>query len=152
MGSSFQPPIHLDPTQDANQQTAFVNQNFQTLASALETNSFRIVESGQTTLPASSAPVSLTTVTHGLGFAPTPFGFLTNQTFSIGTTVISTDANIPLPTETSTLVDGVDVKFLTYIRMFSDDQNLYFVLYNSTGSSTGPYNVLWYLTQIQAGN
>lgn len=149
-GSTFQPPIHLDPTQDSDQQTAFINQNFQTLASALETNSFRIVDNDSTVLPASAAPISLTTVAHNLGFAPTPFAFLNNQSFSIGPTLISSNANIPLPTETSTLVDGTGVHFLTYIRIFSDDTNLYFVFYNSTGGSLGPFNVSYYLTQQKA--
>lgn len=34
-GSSFQPPINLDPNQDPSQQTAFINQNFQQLANSL---------------------------------------------------------------------------------------------------------------------
>lgn len=33
--SNFQPPIHIDPTQDSAQQVSFINQNFQSLASAL---------------------------------------------------------------------------------------------------------------------
>lgn len=39
-GSSFQPPINLDPTQEPTQQIAFINQNFQNLASSL--NPFQI--------------------------------------------------------------------------------------------------------------
>ena len=34
-GSSFQPPIHLDPNQEPGQQMAFINQNFQAVANSL---------------------------------------------------------------------------------------------------------------------
>lgn len=78
--STFQPPIHLDPTQDAAQQTAFINQNFQSLAATLETNSFRIVGEGLASLSVSSlslssvgaigTSVSTTIITHGLPFVP----------------------------------------------------------------------------------
>lgn len=79
MASTFQPPIHLDPTQDAAQQTAFINQNFQTLASALETNSFRIVKVGTISVVQGSVTGSAgiyeslfgqTIVAHNLPFTP----------------------------------------------------------------------------------
>jgi hypothetical protein len=53
-GTTFQPPINIDPSQDAAQQVAFINQNFQSIASALQSNSFRILEQGEATIYQSS--------------------------------------------------------------------------------------------------
>jgi len=88
-GSTFQPPIHLDPTQDNSQQVAFINQNFQTLASALETNSFRIIDDpiiSLTTLnfsktgPGIFLQTALTTFSHGLSFTPQIIPYVQNGT------------------------------------------------------------------------
>lgn len=88
-GSTFQPPIHLDPNQDPGQQTAFINQNFQSLAAALETNSFRIVSEGTLTIPSYSPTFFVfktytnqsfsTTVTHNLGFVPAVLAYVTDN-------------------------------------------------------------------------
>lgn len=81
--STFQPPINLDPNQDSAQQIAFINQNFQNLASTLESNSFRIVQNtthntNAFTISASSntyfSDSNVTTIPHGLNFAPLAFG------------------------------------------------------------------------------
>lgn len=53
-GSTFQPPIHLDPTQDEAQQVAFINQNFQSLAAVLQTNSLKITDQGKAIIPSTS--------------------------------------------------------------------------------------------------
>lgn len=71
MASTFQPPIVISAEQDPAQQAAFINQNFQSLASGLETNSFRIVSQGVVTIPASGAATAQIAVTHNLGFVPT---------------------------------------------------------------------------------
>lgn len=87
-GSTFQPPIHLDPSQDDSQRVAFINNNFQSLASALETNSFRVVISGtitinQVTITATagtygSVNVSVASFTHNLGYRPAFIAFFEN--------------------------------------------------------------------------
>lgn len=68
-GPTFQPPIHLDPNQDPAQQTAFINQNFLSLANALESNSFRIVSSGETSLASANFITASNSYGSGTGFA-----------------------------------------------------------------------------------
>lgn len=71
-GSTFQPPINLDPTQDAGQQTAFINQNFQSLAAGLQANSFRVIDQGTAVIGQSShAGGSISTVTTVASFSAT---------------------------------------------------------------------------------
>lgn len=163
MGSTFQPPIHIDPTQDPSAQVSFINQNFQTIASTLETNSFRIVSSGEAGISSNGATVTWNSVPHNLGFAPIPFAFLTGVTVTAGASVISSDANIPIPTYTNATFDTVKasamnsgnalpiVAFNTYIEVFCDTTNLYIVLYNATGSTVANHNIQYYLVQQPAG-
>lgn len=157
--STFQPPIHLDPSQEDTQQLAFINQNFQAIASTLETNSFRIVKSDTATIASTGATVSYTTVPHNLGYAPVPFAFLLNQTVSTGTSIISTDANIPLPTFTNATIDTIKgtatnsgnpipiFAFSGYLEVFCDDMNFYVLLYNATGGSIPTHTIGYYLVQ-----
>ena len=157
--STFQPPIHLDPTQDQGQQTAFINQNFQAIAATLETNSFRIVDDGVVAVSSNGATASWSTYAHNLGFAPIPFAYLTNVNLS----GITSAGNIPLPTFTnlnidtlkSTALNGgvacpIDI-FGTWMEAVADETNLYVVLYNATGSAIGPLDVQFYLVQQPAG-
>lgn len=79
-GSSFQPPINIDPTQTQSDQVSFINQNFQNLASELEANSFRIVGEGsfsvaQITINSTGTTYgdfngSVGAVAHSLGYIP----------------------------------------------------------------------------------
>ncbi len=74
------PPIQLDPSMDNGHQLAFINQNFQSIANVLQQNSFVIVQSGTTTIPAITvgAPGAGqygsgsqgVTINHNLGFVP----------------------------------------------------------------------------------
>lgn len=158
-GSTFQPPIHLDPTQNAGQQTAFINQNFQQIASTLETNSFRIVDRGVVSVSSDGSTANWTTYAHNLGFVPIPFAYLTRVTLS----GITTNGNIPLPTFTSLNIDTlkstalnggvarpIDI-FGTWMEAVADDTNLYVILYNATGSSISALDVQFYLVQQPAG-
>lgn len=86
MASTFQPPINLNPDQDSSQQTAFINQNFQSLASALETNSFRVVKQGSISIDGGTAHSTTGNFAfvqsasipqpHGLDFVPVVIGYL----------------------------------------------------------------------------
>lgn len=162
-GSTFQPPIHLDPTQGADQQTAFINQNFQTLASALETNSFRIVVGPITTgITTSGNSVDTVTIAHGLGYAPIPFGFMNDVTITGPSGIITNNGNLPLPTWVSLTGDTIKstatnsgvalpiIAFKIYVQIVSDATNVYILLINATGSGGTTYNVTYYLTQQPA--
>lgn len=148
-GSTFQPPIHLDTTQGAPQQTAFINQNFQTIASTLETNSFRIVDRGTVGVAGNASTTTWSTIPHNLGFVPVPFVFLNDITRTIGSTVVTTDANIPFPTWTSLTPDNVNhvINFGTYLDCVVDETNLYIFIFNSTSSTVGPLQISYYLCQ-----
>lgn len=139
-GSTFQPPIHLDPNQDNSQQTAFINQNFQSLASALETNSFRIVVSGTVSVQASGNTNNTTTIPHNLGFTPIPFCFLSASNNTVF---------YPLPQWTSLTRDDVNhvINFATWIDCNVDSNNLNIEFFNSLNTTNGPFNVQYYLLQ-----
>lgn len=148
-GSTFQPPIHLDPNQDSGQQTAFINQNFQSLAAALEANSFRIVQKSNLTIPASSSPITWTTVPHGLPFIPIVWGFLNNSNVS----GITTNGSLPLPTWLSVQVDNIathQVKMQSWVQVLVDATNVYGMMLNGLGSSDGPATITYYLLQETA--
>lgn len=163
-GSTFQPPIHLDPSQNPSQQTAFINQNFQTIASILETNSFRIVKRGNTAISSTGSTINWVTVPHNLGFAPVPFVFLNDISRTAGTTVITGSGNIAFPTWSSLTLDTIKssatnsgnalpiVAFQTFFDAVADETNLYIFLYNATGSSISAFNVGYYLIQQAATN
>lgn len=80
-GSTFQPPIIISAEQDDAQQAAFINQNFQSLATGLESNALRIVDRGTLSIPSSNIPsggagnynsvnVNIASYTHNLGYIP----------------------------------------------------------------------------------
>lgn len=86
-GTTFQPPINIDPTQDPSQQVAFINQNFQSLANALQSNSFRIIDRGQAVIGQSShTGGSITTISTlapfstTYSFFPIVLGFVVSNT------------------------------------------------------------------------
>lgn len=143
MASTFQPPIHLDPNQDSGQQTAFINQNFQTLAAALESNSFRIVLPGLTSIQATGNTTVIYTIPHNLGYIPIPFCFLSASDNGI---------YYPLPMWTSLSRDDINhqVKFQTWIDANTDIENLYIEFFNSLAATQGPFNVQYYLLQQTA--
>lgn len=156
--STFQPPIHLDPNQDPSQQSAFINENFQTITSTLETNSFRIVQEAQVSSSNSGNTISVKTIPHNLGFAPIPFVYLTGQTRTLGSLVI-TNANIPLPTWGLTLfLDTVlatatqsgtarpFTPFQIYFDCVADATNLYIFIFNASATPVN-YNFQYYLVQ-----
>lgn len=111
-GSTFQPPTHLDPNQDSSQQVAFINQNFQSLAATLETNSFRIVNKDTVGVPIVNGTIQQTTITHNLGYIPVILAFLALGTnnwaplpytpFASGATNISSNLSIAIFNITST--------------------------------------------------
>lgn len=157
--STFQTPITIDPTQSPIDQVSFINQNFQDLASTLETNSFRIVDQGTTSVTTSGNPINWVTVPHNLGFAPVPFAYLQDVSITSGGTTITSDGNIPLPTWTNLNIDTIKgsatnsgsplpiVAFSQYIQAIADTKNLYILLLDATGSSGDNFAVVYYLTQ-----
>lgn len=83
------PPIQLSPDMDEGHKTTFINQNFQSIADFLKSNSFKILTTGAitsnnltftpggagySTSNAVTAPVA-----HGLNFIPTVLGVLNNS-------------------------------------------------------------------------
>lgn len=162
--STFQTPIVIDPNQNSTDQVSFINQNFQNLASTLETNSFRIVDQGIASITTSGLPINFLTIPHNLGFAPVPFAYLNDVAITSGSTTITTDGNMPLPTWTSLTIDTIKatatnsgqalpiVSFEQYIQAVADTKNLYIILLDATATSGENYSVQYYLTQQQSSS
>lgn len=144
-GSTFQPPIHLDPNQDPSQQAAFINQNFQNLAATLESNSFRVVSTinSEFILPAVPGVTNgwsygnqTVTIPHGLNITPLPFGaFFDGSTY---TQLPDTKLNFVSPSspyweQWRVRVDATNVYLDTFVTAF----NL-----TVTGPSTYPAVIL----------
>lgn len=148
-GSTFQPPIHLDPTQDSGQQTAFINQNFQSLAAALETNSLRIVLEGDNTMPSVIATAaaanwghntSAKAVPHNLGYIPIVIAALNLGTYSF---IPITRMVLPSPN-----TPGWESNYIA-----ADETNLYLNVDVTTfgaNLSAGGASVKYYLIQQSA--
>lgn len=129
-GSTFQPPIHLDPNQDPAQQVAFINQNFQSLASTLETNSFRVVDTINGTFPAVTVAGNtggwalannINTIPHNLGITPLPFGtFFDGTTYiQLPDTKLNGNSTTPYWEQWRVRVDGTNVYLDHYITIFN---------------------------------
>lgn len=140
-GPSFQPPVHLDPTQDPAQQTAFINQNFQTLATALETNGFRIVLGPLTVpIPSSATATSQVTVTHNLQFVPTCVCAI--DLFGDGTDVV------PMPLITVNSATGA-VTFVAQVVQLTST-TVQFRVVNVGSTVAAGSNITYYLLQQPA--
>jgi hypothetical protein len=129
-GSTFQAPIHLDPTQDSSQQTAFINQNFQALAAALEASSFRIAKTIDGTFPAVTVAGSTNnwsfgnataTIPHGLNIIPMPFGtFFDGSTYiQLPDTKLGGGGSTPIWNEWRVRTDAVNVYLDIYLTVFN---------------------------------
>lgn len=148
--ATFQPPIHLDPNQDSSQQTSFINQNFQSLAAALESNSFRIVSEGNLTIPSfnsTSTTGNFTTknssvsYTHNLGYTPFPLVSLQNGT-QYSPIPFSNVVGIGTTASWVTYLVGVDNAALTVTAQLT--------LFGSTSQSFSGQLLKFYLLQITA--
>lgn len=142
--STFQPPIHLDPTQDPGQQTAFINQNFQTLASALETNSFRVVVNSVYTTTNAFTTTSTPTgghvtesFNHNLDFTPVVLAY-----------ILSSGSYFQLP---FTLFSETATYTVSSISASTDSAKVHFTLSTSNqGSNWGNIPIQYYLLQQSA--
>lgn len=153
MGSTFQQPINLDPNQDNPQQVSFINQNFQNLASTLESNSFRIAKSGNFTLTPStianpgagnyaSDVQVLGGVSHNLGYIPAFIAYLE----------FSTGARAFLPYQAQDAISASAARWTSY---FGDASiNSFTVVINrvvfGTGSTSFTADVKYFLLQEPA--
>lgn len=152
-GSTFQPPINLDPSQDNPQQLSFINQNFQALASTLEAYGFRIVQSGtinvsQTTISTTAGlygdvNVNVGSAAHDLGYKPACIGFLE----------FTTGARVALPyTLQQQAIGGTVATWQSYNLAVSSTRvfiNLRGLAYNGS-FSTLTATVRYYLLQEPA--
>lgn len=145
-GSTFQPPIHLDPNQDSGQQTAFINQNFQSLAAVLESSSFRVINSNTVQLvkPALMATAELD-IPHNLPYTPIILAFANS---GVDTASIQVPFTNVLTTGTNSGKSNVSIVW------FTDDTNITFNI--GTPDFTGntfytfsfTYNITYYILQL----
>lgn len=96
-------------------------------------NILKVVKTGIEFVESNGAPISYSTVAHGLGFAPVPLVYLNDVNLS----PIAAHANIPLPTYSNVTVDTSNqrINFGTWLHAIADADNLYVVLFNSLGIS-----------------
>lgn len=142
--ATFQPPINIDPTQDASIQASFINQNFQSIASALETSSFRIVQTGVVKGPTISPGASPTTtqVAHNLGVVPAALVYLGSPG----------EENQALPVVQLLSGNVTNISINYYITYAVDASNLYIFQYTSNSAGTlGPFPYTYFLLQQTIG-
>lgn len=150
-GPTFQPPIHLDPNQDAAQQTSFINQNFQNLASTLESNSFRVVLTGNVSIsgladPYPSGTITTRTIPHNLQTVPAFLVYVANPDLS--GTYYGAAGITNLPTTYYNLGPGATGgKAYLYSQARIDSTNLYIDLVNLLSAGiTGLGGYTWAYT------
>lgn len=110
-------------------------------------NVFKIVKTDTILVDFIDAPVSVLSVAHNLGFAPIPMAFL------IGVTDGAASGNFPFPVTLGLDTTSVPGTILntSYVRVASDTVNVYFEIFNATGSELGVFNVRYYLLQETSG-
>lgn len=120
------PPIQLDPSIDRGHELAFINQNFNNIASVIGQNSFVIVLSGTTTLtvpnPVPASTTYTTTIAHNLGIVPASICFV-NLPSSIAITLPG--QNTPLPYYNVANGGGTTTTTAFMILTRVDSTNLY---------------------------
>lgn len=138
------PPIQLDPSQDTGHQLAFINQNFQSIANFLKSNSFKIIKTGTGTLPSFTSPATNTTmVPHGLNFIPIPLVFIGDATSIYYALPAILGYNLGTPTA------GV-INISSYVGYNVDDANLQIYHANSSTGTTLSYPFKYFLLQETA--
>lgn len=149
MGNTFNPPIQLDPSMDKGHELAFINQNFQTLSTELESNSFRTVLGGTATISTPANSSVTYSIAHNLGFIPIPFCFLSANN---NTQYIPLPAWTSLTRDDTTVISGTagQIVFRTWINCYCDNTNLYIQHFNSKSSTDGPFDIKYYLLQRTA--
>lgn len=142
---TFQAPINIDPAQDPAQQIAFINQNFQSLASTLETNSFRIILEGTTTITVPAASVSGDLegplIPHSLNITPTVIANVTTNT------LLGSNGNTPTPwtafSSTGTL------EFIADFNSIDDTNIQFYVQWTGNNSEwVGVWTFKYFILQL----
>lgn len=113
-----------------------------------EQNIFKIVDGypKYVTVSIGSGTVSVTTIPHGLDRAPIVWAFpsVSNSNISSG----GQGAQLPLPITLSFDTTNKQIITKSYIDMpYVDEQNVYFIAYNATGTAIGDFQIFMYLIQ-----
>lgn len=134
----------LAPNSGKEDQTTAMNE----IIDKLNTWNGVIVKQGTKTINIDATNQQSFLVPHNLGYAPVPFAFLNGVGIS---SLGLTNLNVPLPTflgaSTNGLVAGA-VVHTSEISCNTDNNNLYFVVLNGTGSSLGNFTLSYYLMRI----
>lgn len=156
MAVQANPPIQIDPSMDKGHQLAFINQNFQSIANVLQSNSFKIVATGTVAAPAAVtvadgtntfAGGATTTVAHGLSFTPLVMAFVA---------VSSTQYSLMPYSQTVSANDPGGGIISTFYRVTTNSTNVevfHYVVSYSPGIGAGTYsgaNIKYYLLQETA--
>ncbi len=127
------------------QQIAAINNVFQ----QLNTWNGVVVLTGTTTLGSAGDSITTKTIAHNLGFKPTVQAFLNDASISFIDNGGHT--NIPLPAwlglDINSAVSGGVVQ-TAFIDVMVDATNVYFNLYNATGSAIGDLDITYYLMRL----
>lgn len=125
---------------DKGHELAFINQNFNNIASVIQQNSFVIVKSDTIAYSFSGGNSSFRAIPHGLPFIPIPLAFL-------GT---STSFYRPLPTWLGIGYTVSGVVFNTWIDCDVDATNLNLYANYATGNFGSGLFIKYYLLQQTA--
>lgn len=92
---------------------------------------------------------TVTTIPHGLRFAPQVAAFLNNVNISgPGDAINLTNVNIPLPSWLSISESGGNVVFPIYCNVYADDENVYIDIFNATGTPTSILPITYQLSRL----
>lgn len=144
-GSTFQPPINIDPSQSNAQQASFINQNFQTLASVLETNSLRVILNVPLSVTVDYNSATSSTwfeslpVAHGLQELASYMAFITIPA-AVAVSGALPFTNLPNPALVYGIV-GSAVTLFSVCVVSVDATNVYLSVQLGPGLSTGTYTI-----------
>lgn len=140
MALDVEPPAQIDIAQSKQDQIAFINKNFQSIANVIGNNAFKIIVAGTFSITAAANTSASFTLTHNLGFIPVPFAFLS----SAGNTTYT-----PLPTWVNLTRDDANAQivFANWIDCTATATTFNVRFFNAFGSSRGPFNIRYYLLQ-----
>ena len=100
----------------------------------------QFIASGIANVTGDGSLVSVTTVPHGLGYAPIVTGVMNH----VSVTDISNRVSVFLPTWVAANISGGAISFTIWLSAMADDTNVYFYMINATGSPKS-LNVTYYL-------
>lgn len=157
---TLQPPVRLDPNQDPAQQIAFINQNLQTMAAAIQTslsnNSFQIVNiiTIQLVLTASgttSGKSAVSSVAHGLSFTPAYEAFISIDPSLASFFGVGSSLNGPNPFLVPTTTSGSSLATVALHQITVDSKNIYLSQFsNVQGTYSFTTSAVVYLLQKTA--